>query len=365
MKILVIVTGILFLLIVATIGAVLWSLAPSNSADQTPQLLTVVSGASVSSVATELASRGVIRSELAFKSLAKVTGSQVEAGLYYVSPSQSPSAILQVLGEGKTSEVSVTFPEGLRREELAELLVKADLIASVSDFMAATVVSEQSPDWLTAGFGLKAGDSLEGFLFPDTYRFAAQTTPDQIVDKLLANFRKRTSDLALNYDQVKLASIVEREALFDDDRPDIAGVYTNRLSIGMKLDADPTVQYAKASNEWKALGGTCEVLAVAADSSEVKESAPSSSCATRSPKGVVWWPTLTVRDYDLTESSYNTYRNPDLPPTPISNPGLASLKAAADPAENDFFYFLHDAAGRTHFARTAEEHTQNKRQFLN
>lgn len=347
--------GVAFLLV---LSGVAWSLGAKNAVDASPQLLTVQAGSGVSEIADELKERQLIRSALALKALARFTGTDIKTGLFYVSPSESPSEILGKLHEGVISEVSITFPEGLRAEEIAQKLIQNKLATSVDGFRTAAVVTADSPEWLITDFGLAVGDSLEGFLFPDTYRFAADATADAVIAKFLDNFRRKTADLNLTYDQLKLASIVEREALFDEDRPDVAGVYANRLRIGMKLDADPTVQYAKATNEWEALGDTCEVAAPRADSSEVKENAQNKKC------DFDFWPKLTVRDYDLAESPYNTYRNPGLPPTPISNPGLASLKAAVSPNSHDYFYFLHDEDGRTHFAKDATEHNQNKTQYL-
>ncbi len=368
------------MVLIVSIGTASWFLQPVNPSATTPQLLNVEPGTGVGGIAETLRDRGVIRSASAFRLLARIQGSDIKSGLYHVSPSQSLAAILSLLRQGKASEISVTFPEGLRREEMAELLVDAKLIPSVDDFTRAAVVSDATPDWLLTEFGRKTGDSLEGFLFPDTYRFAAQnlvtdtpgvysstsdtpgvsvTTSQPIIDKMLANFRKRTEELKLTYDQLTLASIVEREALFDEDRAPIAGVYVNRLRLGMKLDADPTVQYVK-TNAKRLVGGapgdTCEVVA-AATSSQVKEGAEEGA-------DCEWWPALTVRDYDLVDSPFNTYRHPGLPPTPIANPGLASLKAAVHPATHDFLYFLHDRDGHTHFARDAAEHSRNKTEFL-
>lgn len=357
-RLLLIAAGILALCIIGSIAVINWSLQPSNRADSAPQLLRIEEGASVASIATDLAQRDLIRSPVAFKALARLRGATAKIGLYHVSAADTPAAILTLIVSGEVSETTITILEGWRAEEVAARLFEAELIASPADFLAAIVVSESTPTDIVERFKLTHGDSLEGFLFPDTYRFATSKDPAAIVAKLLNTFQRRTTDLDLSYEDLILGSIVEREALFDEDRAEVAGVYANRLGIGMKLDADPTVQYAKATNEFKSRCHS-ERLEPTSGDPRVEESSSSGDCLEFD-----YWPKLVIRDYDLVESSYNTYRNPGLPPTPISNPGLASLKAAVAPAEHDFLYFLHDADGRTHFARSIEEHTRNKIEFL-
>ena len=175
---------------------------------------------------------------------------------------------------------------------------------------------------------------LEGYLFPDTYFMRPDTTASQIVDVLLDNFERKAGatlraaavdrSVAI-YDIVKLASIVEREARDRNESATIAGVYTNRLRIGMKLDADPTIQYA--------LGD---------------------------------WRELSLDDLKLA-SPYNTYLNPGLPPTPIANPGVAALEGAAKPAAVPYFYFVakNDGTGGHAFAVTFQEQEANRVKYGN
>lgn len=347
--------GLALIAIIATV--VTSSLLPKNPADTTPQLLTVQAGDSIHEVAQELEERELIRSALALRLLARFTGTDIKTGLFHISSADAPSTILSLLKEGTVSEVKVTLLEGWRTEEIATRLTELELVTSAQDFEEAAIVSENTPEWLVTEYSLTLGDPLEGFLFPDTYRVAADATPATIVNRLLDNFRSRTKDLDLEYADVTLASIVEREALFEEDRAGVAGVYANRLEIGMKLDADPTVQYAKAFKNLATVGDTCEVGPTDVGiSSEVKETVPSSECN--------YWPQISVADYQSVNSPYNTYRVNGLPPTPISNPGLASLQAAAKPLDHNFFYFLHDAEGKTHYAQDAAQHTRNKAQFL-
>jgi UPF0755 protein len=178
---------------------------------------------------------------------------------------------------------------------------------------------------------------VEGFLFPDTYEFRADATPEEIVQALLENFerrvppetRARAEQLGRPFYQVLIvASIVEREAAVPEERPVIASVFYNRLRENMPLQADPTVQYALGS--------------------------PGN-----------WWPSLdTVPDLAAVVSPYNTYRNAGLPPGPICNPGLAAIQAALSPAQTDYLYFVTrgDGSGAHVFARTYEEHVRNIRE---
>jgi len=182
--------------------------------------------------------------------------------------------------------------------------------------------------------GLAPEASLEGFLFPDTYFFKPSATATQIVDALLDQFEQRVGQTLRQaavdrkipiYDIVKLGSIVEREARDRAESATIAGVYQNRLDIGMKLDADPTVQYA--------LGD---------------------------------WNELSLPDLE-TDSPYNTYRVAGLPPTPICSPGEAALVGAAKPEKHPYFYFVakNDGTGGHAFAKTLEEHEANRVKYGN
>ncbi|MGD2165017.1 MAG: endolytic transglycosylase MltG, partial [Anaerolineae bacterium] len=171
------------------------------------------------------------------------------------------------------------------------------------------------------------------FLYPDTYRLPEEATADDLLERMLSTFDERVTPALENaaaqqglslYELVTLASIVEREAVLAEERAVIAGVYQNRLQAGWTLDACPTVQYA--------IGSPSE-----------------------------WWPPFRLEATD-TPSPYNTYQNNGLPPGPICSPGLASVKAAAEPADTDYFFFLADCTkddGSHLFAETEGEHYAN------
>lgn len=308
-----------------------------------PVLIRVDEGESVARLATALEDQQRIPSAFWFRVAARVRGVTLSPGLYHLTPGTTPLALLDVLSSGNVAEVKVTLPEGWRTEEIADRLVAAEVTDRVS--LIAATQATASYTALVERLGLTGNESLEGFLFPDTYRFALDGTGEDVVQTMVSNFLNRTESLSLTYDTVKLASIVEREARLSEDRPLIAGVYANRLAIGMGLDADPTVQFSKATRD------NVSCLMTVAE--------PAETCGL-----VNWWPVITVSDYRGVKSPTNTYLNAGLPPEPIANPGLASLEAAAAPAEHDYLYFVTDADGKAHFAETFAEHQANKVQYL-
>ena len=213
---------------------------------------------------------------------------------------------------------------------MAASLPTSGLDITPADFISAASAPPAGYDFLPDA------PSSEGFLYPDSYTLPRVTTVNQLVGTLLRNFSLHLSiDLREGftrqglsvYQAVALASIVQREAVQADEAPQIASVYLNRLKIGMKLDADPTVQYALGYNS-------------------IQQS---------------WWTNpLAANDFQ-TVSPYNTYLNTGLPPTPIDNPGLNSLQAVASPADTPYYYFSArcDASGYHNFAKTFQEHLQN------
>jgi len=180
--------------------------------------------------------------------------------------------------------------------------------------------------------------TLEGFLFPDTYQFPVNITTTSVIDVMLQNFDRRVTiemrqqalDNGLDlFQALTLASIVEREAVVPEERPIIASVYLNRLRLGMYLEADPTVQYAKGY-----------------DSESGR-----------------WWPSLSLEELREVESPFNTFTHPGLPPGPICSPGLASIEAVLNPAQTDYLFFHATGDGSHAFAETFEEHLENQSRY--
>lgn len=285
-------------------------------------------GETASLVGSRLVAEGFIKSALPFVYVLYETGreSALQSGTYRISSAMTPREIAKTFEKAPGDQVVLKIIEGWRLTEVATAVNKAFPAISKDAFVAASVVGERKNAVLA---GLDPKTSLEGFLFPDTYFVRPDATAAQLVDLLLNTFEQRVGVLlrtAANerkttiYDLVKLASIVEREARDRSESEAVAGVYANRLRIGMKLDADPTIQYA--------LGD---------------------------------WRELSLDDLKL-ESPYNTYRVAGLPPTPICNPGLRALQGAARPAAHEFLFFVAkgDASGQHIFARTLEEHEANR-----
>jgi len=249
----------------------------------------------------------------------------LKAGEYEFREPLAATEVLERLIRGDVITHPVTIVEGLTLEETATALERAGFGPRES-FLKLM----RSPEMI-ADIDSEAA-SLEGYLFPETYRFARDTRPEEIVSKLVQTFRDRydasvapllagTPTGPSTHEVVTLASIVEKEAALDDERPIIAAVYRNRLDRGIALYADPTVIYAlQLENTWNG--------------------------------------NLTRKDLQI-ESPYNTYRYPGLPPGPICSPGLASLRAAARPADVPYLYFVSRNDGSHVFATTLREHNRN------
>ena len=274
-----------------------------------------------------LKEKGVIRSALAFKLQVKKegVGSQLQAGTYYFKGTYRLGKVIDALVSGPAlSGVKVTIPEGYNQKQIIALLVDKGL-ATEAGFLAAAANDDFGYDYLPA-----AGDSLrlEGFLYPDTYYIEKGTSAHDIIAQMLKQFnaqysekwQARVTEMGLTPLQwVTMASIIEKEAAVESDRPIISSVFYNRLNQNMLLQSCATVQYA--------LGETKSVLS----------------------------------DEDVQiDSPYNTYIHNGLPPGPIASPGHASLEAALYPSETDYLYFVAKPNGEHIFTKTYEEHLAAK-----
>ena len=309
----------------------------------TPVRFVVSPGETATQIAHRLEEAGLIVDADLFRLYIQHEGidARLEAGEFELSPSMTIPEIAQALLQARAREVVVTIPEGLRAEEVAERLEEAGV--TDGDAFLALV---RGGDPASLGLGPYAflddrpeGASLEGYLFPDTYRFPVNAQPTEVLRIFLDNFDRRVTPelrqeaaakgLSL-YTVLILASIVEREAVIPEERPLIASVYLNRLAKDMYLNADPTVQYAMGYQ----------------------------------PDTGQWWKTpVTLEEYRNVISPYNTYLNRGLPPGPICSPGLASIEAVIRPAETDYLYFVATGDGRHVFARTLEEHQANVERY--
>ena len=284
---------------------------------------------SSSQIATSLKEKNLIRSKWLFLITKKLEKGKIDAGIYELSPSYNLLKTIDILTNNKIKENVVTFPEGFDIKDMAERLQEKDIVKKDDFLQEASQITKYKTDF---PFLLEVKTSnLEGYLFPDTYRLAPNVTSYEIIQKMLSDFNNRIDDNIRTeitnqgkslYDVIILASIVEREAKKDEDRPIIASVYLNRLAKNMNLEADPTIQYAKGS-----------------------------------------WQPITAKDYQAVDSPYNTYKNAGLPPGPITNPGLASIKAVIYPAKTDYLYFFTDKNGNNIYSVTPEEHEQKQKEY--
>ncbi len=310
----------------------------SNDRETVP--FTVPPGANAGDVGEQLEALGVIRSGRQFELLAGLMGVQGElgAGDFLLPKNSSTLSIVNRLTvrAGVVEVRRVTFPEGTRYEEMAELAEKAGY-GPREEFIAAVGRATLPPALADT---LPAGADLQGYLFPDTYIMPVGSTMDELVSLMIDTLNLRfTTELreagelrGLNpHQMLTLASIIEREAVVSEERPLMGGVFFNRLAEGDRLGADPTVQFAAAL-----------------DPDSVNQYG--------------WWKReLTILDLE-NPSPYNTRLFPGLPPGPIANPGLASIRAVAYPEETEFYYFVADAVegdGSHRFAVTFAEHEQN------
>jgi UPF0755 protein len=327
-----------------------------NSVDDTPMHFVIEPGTPARQIGSNLQDAGLIADDLLFEAYVRVNGldDRLEAGTFVLNPSMSLPKIASALLDARASSVTVTVPEGWRREQIVDLLVEKDLFGEGEESIQAARYAEKTASGDLSGLDPSrypflqerpAGTSLEGYLFPDTYEIAAaDATAEDLLERQLNAFSERVAprhqeaiaqgatDLDI-YGVLTLASIVEREAVVPDERPAIAAVYLNRLANGIKLDADPTVQYAMGYQ----------------------------------PDSRQWWKTpVFLEEYSGVDSPYNTYLYAGLPPGPIASPGLASIEAVLFPDEHDYLYFvaLPDGSGGHVFANTFEEHQENVRRYM-
>lgn len=247
---------------------------------------------------------------------------RVEAGNFKLDPGMRYRDLPEILQHAKQSTKMLTFLEGWANWEIVDLLVKNGFEKQVVEDCLKNC--EFSYDFITPDV---KEHTYEGYLYPDTYEVAENETAFSVLDKMLSNFDVKTRELRTSISDfnqgIIKASLIEREVRTSDDRPIVAGIIENRLDEGMKLDMDASVLYAL--KDWDA---------------------------------VLDYQTLQV------DSPYNTRKFGGIPPSPICNPSLASIKAALNPAETNYFYYLHDANGQTYYAETLTEHNRNKALYL-
>jgi UPF0755 protein len=285
---------------------------------------TIPLSASESDIIASLKSKGFIKSPGAFSLILSLRGmhDNITPGGYVLSKSMNAWDVASVLNK-KLVMAWVVIPEGLRKEEIADILAK-DLHWS----------NDQKLEWINKDT-TTSQDIIEGVYFPDTYLISFTDTPEQVAKRLQSAFNEKFGPLAQEARKknikwttvVTMASLIQREAAGKEDMPIIAGILWNRLEIGMKLDIDATVQYARGNT------------------------------------GKGWWAPISLKDKQI-PSSYNTYIYKGLPPHPISNPSLDALSAVVNPATTKCLFYIHDSSRKIHCAATYDEQLNNIERYL-
>ena len=336
------------LLLLALVGAALAAYAiyvpvgpPEGASDSNDNAIYVdiAPGTGSRTIAAQLERAGVLRSRYAFDLLRILKGGKLIAGEYRFNHPAPATEVYERLTRGDVYTIALTIPEGYNIFDIAQAVQSAGL-ASREDFLAA----ERSEAYSLIGDLSPNAPSLEGFLFPDTYRFPRHIAPVKILSTMVGRFRQvwiqlgmktpagfAGSEQALQGEipkgyiseiaqTVTLASLIEKEVNQDSERPLVASVFENRVARNMPLDTDPSVIYAAL------LDGRYRGAIFASDLQS--------------------------------DSPYNTYRHAGMPPGPICNPGVAALRAALAPAATNYLYFVADAQGHSRFSATLQEHAK-------
>jgi UPF0755 protein len=318
-----------FVLLVALAGggAAAWFVfLPAGPQKET--FVDISPGSGSSRIATQLEQAGVVRSRYGFDAVRLWKRGILKAGEYRFDHAAPVTEVYARIARGDVYTLPVTIPEGSTRFDIAARVAQAGFVSIAKESFLAATTSETA---LIADLDPQA-KSLEGYLFPDTYRFPRKVAASQVIAAMVRRFRAAAAETGLAqatsarsvHDVVTLASLVERETAVNSERPLVASVLLNRLAAKMPLMTDPAVIYGlETEGQWRG----------------------------------------TIYESDLKrDTPYNTYRHAGLPPGPIANPGLPSLRAAIDPAASDYLYFVAagaDPQGKSRFASTLDEHNKN------
>jgi UPF0755 protein len=303
--------------------------------DSAPVTFIVRQGETPDLIGGKLQAAGLINDAGLFSQLVKYQGAgpNLQAGQYQLRQTMNLEEIIGALQRAQQNEIRVTIGEGWRLEQIAQYLSQnglstyEDLTKAMTGAYPYSILSEKP-----------AGASLEGYLFPDTYRMDPRWSAEQIVDLLVKTMdqrftpemRQQAKSAGLSVHQVlTIASMIEREAVLDSERPTIASVILNRLAKNMPLQVDSTVQYA-----------------LGYDKAQKR-----------------WWPNLKIEQLNKVDSPYSTYKNRGLPPGPIASPRLASIQAVVQPPQTPYLYWFAKGDNSHAFAATYEEHLENQKKY--
>lgn len=325
--------SIILLVIIFMATFVITQIGPYNKNNKEDIVIDIPSGSTLNQIADILKENNLIKNKTLFKLYVRVSdnSSKLKSGKYLFNQAYSNEEIIKDLSQGKiyNEGIKITIPEGSTSMEIIDLLTKNKL----GDEKTYTKLVNNPKEFYDKFEFLKDKEitSLEGFLYPSTYYFKEDESEKEILSHMIEVFNSKYSETLRKkqkeekkslYDVIKLASIVEKEAVLDEDRPIIANVFYNRIDIGMPLQSDATIQYI------------------------FKERKKS----------------ITYDDLKI-KSPYNSYINKGLPPTPIANPGIKSIEAILYPANTEYLYFVATIDGGNNYSKTYEEHVKNVEQY--
>lgn len=301
--------------------------------------ITIAQGESAEAIAEDLASREIVASAFWFRVYLILSGhtSDIQAGSFTLTPGSNYATLVDVLSDAEDTEVTLTIPEGYTIAQMGELVTTKFAVTSEEWTRLTDMHSPLNTHPFVVAAEKPADVDLEGYLFPDTYRFHPDATGEEIVKTLIDTMQKRVAsvgdiehlgtdadDVYISIHQyIVMASILEKEVRQPETMAIVADIFVKRLQDGMALQADSTVNYITDGND----------------------------------------PSVSLADTQI-DSAFNTYKYPGLPPGPISNPGLNALVAAAHPTVNDYYFFLTTDEGGVYYAETYDEHLANKRRYL-
>jgi UPF0755 protein len=318
------------------VGSLIWWQSPDDGTEVV--YFEVEQGTGAAELAQTLTEQEVIKHPMVFSLYLRASdrGRSVQAGRFALTPGMNYRTLSEALANAGVQEVRVTIPEGYTREQIGETVSAEFSAVNKAEWNAATGPESPLKQDLSVLTALPEGAGLEGYLFPDTYRFRQEATAQDIARRMVENFVSRMNEVGYDvrngeiaadqytlHEIVTLASIIEREVQRPDDMRNVSDIFRKRLADGMMLQADSTVNYVIDGDD----------------------------------------PSLTLEQTKL-DTPYNTYKYTGLPPGPISNPGQNALSAALNPNVNDWYFFLTTPEGEVKYATTFTQHVQNKNQYL-
>ncbi|WP_425449583.1 endolytic transglycosylase MltG [Dethiothermospora halolimnae] len=336
-KVLAIIMSIVIVLSLTLFYYVRAQISPVASGDEAEDItIDIPSGSSTNNIAKLLKDNNIIKNKYMFTLIVKAQkkDGKLKAGTYTLNNGMEIKDIIDELSKGGKSDNTVRFtiPEGYELGQIAELLNKKGIVDKDKFLKLSKDISNFTNNHPVLK-ELSTGMTLEGYLYPDTYEVYKDASEEEIISKMIERFeelytkhiKSKATKMNMDLNRVTtLASIIEREAMLDEERPLVSAVFHNRLEMDKPLESCATVQYI--------LGERKEVLSIA--------------------------------DTNI-ESPYNTYRNPGLPPAPIASPGIESMKAAVNPADTDYLFFVANGDGSHTFTKTYKEHLKAKNKNQN